>query len=256
MEEVNEYCRVREVFRCYYTANPDMNLLRHIAISTGLNGLIRKLAWMAFLDILPSPCAPVWGEIIKVMRERYTVLIEELPESGEFDELIDQDIERLYSDVEFFMRDEVKAVVRRVCRLYAWKHPEVGYQQGIHELVGIIYMAYSEPMPDPCVSVLPFPEEYESTVAEIMKNGFIEHDTFVTLEHLISHMNPSFSNGALGVRDECNRMFDALKYLDAAMYDKLNEIGIIPTTFGVKWLRLLFSREFPLDQVLVCTFTL
>ncbi|EKE36909.1 hypothetical protein ENUP19_0009G0049 [Entamoeba nuttalli] len=246
-----EYIKLKEIFRCYYLQTPNLSLLKQIALNNGLDGLLRKLGWLTFLDVLPLPITPSWGRILEVMRERYDYFIVNDNKPTQFDEIIDQDIERLYSDIEFFIHPEVRNSVKRICKIFAIEHPDVGYQQGIHELVGIVYYAFSELYPtEKAISAIPFPSEYESTFQIIIENGFTEHDTFTAIEHLIALMQPIFSKGANGVKNMCNDLFNSLQKFNQNIFDRFNENGIIPTTFGIKWLRLLFSREFPLDTVL------
>ena len=248
--EKYSYPSLRETFRCYYLELPDCSLIKQIGISSGLKGLIRKIAWMSCLEILPTPVTPVWGDIIKVMRDRYDIYLRNELET-KFDGVIDNDIDRLYSDIEFFQQEEVRASIKRICKVFALQHPNVGYQQGIHELAGIIFYAYSEYFPVEGETIIPFPEKFEPTFSILTKNGYTEHDTYITLEHLIEFMERSYLNGALGVQDQCNELFDVLKSYNINIYNRFTELGIIPTTFGVRWLRVLFSREYDLDNVLI-----
>lgn len=41
-----------------------------------------------------------------------------------------------------------------------------------------------------------------------------------------------------------------LKTIDHELWSKMEELGIEPQIFTIRWLRLLFSREFPLDEAL------
>ncbi|KAL7713017.1 Rab GTPase activating protein [Entamoeba marina] len=244
---MTEYERLKEVFRCYYVCNPDLSLLSQISCSTGLKELFRKVAWMSFLDILPQPITPTWGDIFQALRERYEYFLSN-DYSSKFDELINQDVNRLYSDIPFFCRNDVRDIVTRICRVLAVQHKHIGYQQGIHELVGIVYYAFwFEPI-TPNQTDIPFPEEYESTFNNIINSDYIEHDTFIFVEQLLWFMSETFSLGNRGAKEQCIELFESLKKYNMKCYDHLNELGIIPTTFGIKWLRLLFSREFPIDE--------
>eukprot|EP01071_Lankesteria_metandrocarpae_P009209 Lankesteria_metandrocarpae@DN5160_c0_g1_i2.p1 len=49
----------------------------------------------------------------------------------------------------------------------------------------------------------------------------------------------------------CNRVFDLLKKSCPQLYTRLSEAGVEPQVFLLRWLRLVFAREFDIEQTLV-----
>jgi TBC1 domain family protein 5 len=49
------------------------------------------------------------------------------------------------------------------------------------------------------------------------------------------------------VQAACNRIFRTLGAVDAPMHAHLTQLGVEPQLFLLRWLRVLFSREFHLD---------
>ena len=158
-----DYASLKEIFRCYFIEIPDLNLIRQIGISSGLKGIMRKISWMACLDILPSPTTPIWGNILKLNREKYEMFIQE-DLTTKYDDVIEKDIERLFDEIEFFTEEKTRTAIKRICKVYSKKHPHVGYQQGIHELAGIIYYAFeNEKYPQEGKEIISLSKEYEET---------------------------------------------------------------------------------------------
>jgi hypothetical protein len=48
------------------------------------------------------------------------------------------------------------------------------------------------------------------------------------------------------------KIFSLLQARDTELYDHLHTLGVEPQVFCIRWLRLLFLREFPINQVLEC----
>ncbi|ELP90234.1 hypothetical protein EIN_348200 [Entamoeba invadens IP1] len=53
-----------------------------------------------------------------------------------------------------------------------------------------------------------------------------------------------------GAANYTNKLFGVLELVNKKQFDRLNELGIIPTTFGLRWVRMLFSREFTIENTI------
>ncbi|ELP89276.1 hypothetical protein EIN_487780, partial [Entamoeba invadens IP1] len=181
MDETSEV--LQEVFRCYYLKF-DYRLLHQIGESVSYDNLFRRLAWQIHLEILPLPVSPLWVNIIEAQRERYDQFLEYLKPT-QYDDVIGQDINRLFSDIPFFMVESTRNTVKRMCQVFAQNHPNIGYQQGVHELVAIVYLAFSGNTPPFVDSPVPFPQEYLDTFKTLTKKGYTEHDAYIATERII-----------------------------------------------------------------------
>lgn len=74
---------------------------------------------------------------------------EQNPWCQHFEELdvekrVNVDVLRLFSEYDFFRNDSVREHIKRVCVIYSLEHSELQYNQGFHELVGVMYMVLSQ----------------------------------------------------------------------------------------------------------------
>lgn len=53
---------------------------------------------------------------------------------------------------------------------------------------------------------------------------------------------------------KCARVHDLLKKVDFELWKRMEELKIEPQIYGIRWLRLLFSREFPIEASYVLGF--
>ena len=104
----------------------------------------------------------------------------------------------------------------------------------------------------------------------VLSRQHLEHDSYalfnVLLLNMLSWYDPSMSVPAsLGTSNgnivgsgtggmvqpivaRCARIHDLLKKVDFELWRRMEELKIEPQIWGIKWLRLLFSREFPIEE--------
>jgi len=231
-----------------------------------------------------------WGDLIGQQRREYEALKEEYlinpyeePESDdllvnnplsqvedspwqtffqnkELQNEILQDIVRTYPEKEFFQDDKVHNMMLNILFIVAKRNPNTGYRQGMNELLApIIYLLHKESVP---ASV-----ENSHVAYQASNEKYIEHDAFTIFDKLMVHMeqwfirNPNRSartpqantcdNSSSPVVQKCKKVQDImLKKEDPILHSFLTDIGIEPQIYALRWIRLLFSREFHLDDVL------
>jgi hypothetical protein len=117
----------------------------------------------------------------------------------------------------------------------------MGYRQGIHELLAVIYIAAN------------------SSNHPLMPKKYLEHDTasiFFKIMPLVQHFydfdpqrNSKFDSPVILA---CKRIqYDFLKSVDPELFQLMVSYKIESQLFLLRWLRLLFCREFPIDQTLL-----
>ena len=248
-KEQKQYITLRDSFNKYYIKEKNVHSLQQLAYKKGLNGLHRKLAWMVFFDILPFPTTDEWIEIFTTSRERYTELLKNKV-STKFDQVIDLDIDRLYTDIDYFKQQHVKDSVRNICQIIAAQNEAIGYQQGFHEMIGLVMFAFTEQQFEKVHVSKQFPQNYERIFDVALDQTYIEHDTFTFIEYFMKFMGKIYSLGSENAYNESNKYFENLKLVNNKLYNKFKRNGIDPTTFGQRWLRVLFSREFDIPTTL------
>ena len=201
----------------------------------------------------------------------------------ELQEEIWRDIERTYPERQLFNKEGTRRSLQRVLFTWAKKNSDVSYKQGMNEILAVLYLACArEAVPSPPAgeaSSTPFSVIFSADPADIEADAFCLFDGLMTgccmrFMYLPPQKEPPASppkNNLLGpllgppgppgppraaatsaVLHRCNMVFDVvLRKADPEVYSHLNELGVEPQLFLLRWLRLLFSREFHIEDTLL-----
>ncbi|KAG7538288.1 Rab-GTPase-TBC domain [Arabidopsis suecica] len=339
---------------------------------------LRGVRWRINLGILPSSPSSTIDELRRVTadsRRRYAALRRRLlidphlPKKGtnspdltidnplsqnpdstwgrffrnaELEKTLDQDLSRLYPEHgSYFQSSGCQGMLRRILLLWCLKHPEIGYRQGMHELlapllyvlqVDVQYLTevrsnYEDQFVD-LFDELAFQERdsgaYDFDIKKVLDdsmedeeegdgdgNGppsgstkkkkpksfdeldtetqtavllsdaygaegelgivlsekFMEHDAYtmfdalmyggsslgsVSVANFFVYSAPNDSvTGLPPVIEASGALYHLLSLVDASLHSHLVELGVEPQYFALRWLRVLFGREFPLNNLLI-----
>jgi hypothetical protein len=166
--------------------------------------------------------------------------------------LISQDIDRTYPEYTFFKQQWVKDMMMDILFIYSKEHEVVSYRQGMHELLApIIYMLDQEKMVSSEKSVL----------SQLMDANYLQNDAYIIFERIMKSTGSWFL-GKNSDKDKefptdspiimkCNNIFhNILKAKDPGLYSYLCSLKIEPQLFLLRWIRVLFGREFKLHETL------
>ncbi|KAI3775281.1 hypothetical protein L1987_49852 [Smallanthus sonchifolius] len=119
---------------------------------------------------------------------------------------------------------------------------------------------------DPKVqTIISFSDAYgaEGELGIVLSEKFMEHDAYsmfdalmngdrgaVAMANFFSH-SPSSHNGLPPVIEASSALYHLLSIVDLSLYTHLVELGVEPQYFALRWLRVLFGREFTLEDLLV-----
>lgn len=231
-------------------------------VSTELPGL-RALIWKVLLGYLP--CDPVnWSPILDSKRRQYAdfkvthvaewpLLIGDLndhPLSLEPDsrwKSYSSDL-RLRREIHNDVRRTRPELLResrptqfnscesqiRILFIYARMHPELGYVQGMNELLAPIFYLF---------------EEDESPAFR----GEAEADAYFCFEGLMEEMkgmfNRSMDGKPGGIRTQLDRLSALLQTHDSQLWNHLERLSVRVQHYGLRWLMLLLTQDFPLPQL-------
>lgn len=202
--------------------------------------------------------------------------------NDELQQEIWKDIERTYPEVDLLQRQDSRRSMQRV--LFHWcrannpsKDASESYRQGMNELVAVLYFVVRS-------------GEFSGAEAfgeELCGTAHTEADTFVLFSHLMEagvrdmfavekgtairkgdlkpspigelpmargqrSAAPSPGQPQSAILARCSFIFDVLlKKIDAPVYRVLESNGVAPQIFLLRWLRLLFCREFHLEDTLL-----
>ncbi|XP_037806755.1 TBC1 domain family member 5 [Lucilia sericata] len=194
--------------------------------------------------------------------------------------VIRQDVVRTFPGVDFFRKPLVQNSMCNILFYYAREHPYMCYRQGMHEILApVIFVMYGDHQ-----SLLHFREiakdvEIDNTLLNVLNPSYLEADSYFIFSRImasiesyyrVSNNLPTKLNGAnsplstseiennpnysseIEVVGQLNLIRDKiLAKEDLHLHNYLMKLDIPLHIFGIRWLRLLFGREFALLDLLV-----
>ncbi|KAF9874071.1 WD repeat domain-containing protein [Colletotrichum karsti] len=181
---------------------------------------------------------------------------------------IAQDVRRL-PDEPFYQEERTQVMIIDALFVYCKLHPNSGgYRQGMHELLAPIAHVLNQDAIDR-EAVLSNGDAVDGTMLNVLDAAYVEHDAFAMFSKIMEkakgfyEVKDSISKAALASasrdRAESSAIVEKSKHIhevclakvDPELANHLKDIEILPQIFLIRWIRLLFGREFPFDQFLV-----
>ncbi|KAL0410280.1 UNVERIFIED_CONTAM: TBC1 domain family member 5 [Sesamum latifolium] len=251
---------------------------------------LRGVQWRIDLGILPSSPSASIDDLRRVTansRRRYATLRRRLlvdphvPKDGdsmwgrffrnaELERMVDQDLTRLYPERgSYFQTSGCQSMLRRILLLWCLKNPEYGYRQEDGNGIGNgSAKASSLSELDPKIqTIVLLSDAYgaEGELGIVLSEKFMEHDAYSMFDSLMSGaggavaMAEFFSpspfrkshSGSPPVIEASAALYHLLSIVDSSLHSHLVELGVEPQYFALRWLRVLFGREFCLEDLLV-----
>ncbi|KAH7360784.1 rab-GTPase-TBC domain-containing protein [Rhexocercosporidium sp. MPI-PUGE-AT-0058] len=186
-----------------------------------------------------------------------------------------QDVERCMPEEPYFRRPETQRILLDILFIFCKINQDVGYRQGMHEVLAPILWVVEEDAIDYGREGNPgIISESDLLMKHTLDPAYIEHDAF-TLLSLVMRTAKSFyelgepdrrptatgsgtpQQGASPIVERSKRIHEVyLAHLDPELANHLTDIEVLPQIFLIRWIRLLFGREFPFDDLLALWDTL
>ncbi|XP_055013307.1 LOW QUALITY PROTEIN: TBC1 domain family member 5 [Boleophthalmus pectinirostris] len=189
--------------------------------------------------------------------------------------MIKQDVLRTFPEIRYFQDEDVRTKLTDILFCYARENEQLLYKQGMHELLApIVFVLHCDHQAFQHASETATPSEEMKC---LLNPEYLEHDAYAMFSQLMETAEPWFSSFEREVRKgkeemltsipfarpqdsgpsvaivtKVNRIQDQLvKKHDVELHMHLNRLEIAPQIYGIRWVRLLFGREFPLQDLLV-----
>jgi len=191
-------------------------------------------------------------------------------QDNELRKVIMQDIKRTYPGELMFEQMEIRDIMLNILFIYAREQPDISYKQGMHELLApIVYVFYNEYM-----LVQDVTNPSSQLIRTVVSMKYLEHDLYWCYVALMKHTHPYYTTDKINKPEPVNKdqtlLFKedtpqpssyivqsleelqngTLRRFDPELQQHLQKLGIQPQLYGLKWMRLLFGREFPLKDML------
>ncbi|XP_061598696.1 TBC1 domain family member 5 isoform X2 [Cololabis saira] len=189
--------------------------------------------------------------------------------------MIKQDVFRTFPEIRYFQDEDVRTKLTDILFCYARENEQLLYKQGMHELLApIVFVLHCDHQAFQHASETTSPSE---DMKCMLNPVYLEHDAYAMFSQLMETAEPWFSSFEREVRrgkeemltsipfarpqdsgpsvaivTKVNRVQDqVVKKHDVELHMHLNRLEIAPQIYGIRWVRLLFGREFPLQDLLV-----
>ncbi|WVQ94062.1 hypothetical protein IAU59_001140 [Kwoniella sp. CBS 9459] len=176
---------------------------------------------------------------------------------------ISQDVERTFPDIPYFQLTRVRKCLTTSLFLFAVLNPDVGYRQGMHELLACCFLAVDRDSLDRTRRG-ESRDAKASTAANAMwstlDRRFVEHDAFELFNAImkggkafyewraeegpVRTRTPSAPQAPIIIR--CNNIHSSLiRRIDPQLWERLETEGVEAQIWAIRWIRLIFTRELP-----------
>ncbi|KAK7291867.1 hypothetical protein RIF29_07363 [Crotalaria pallida] len=105
----------------------------------------------------------------------------------------------------------------------------------------------------------------EGELGIVLSDKFMEHDAYCMFDALMNGARGSVAmadffsyspvagshTGLPPVIEASNALYHLLSHVDSSLHSHLVDLGVEPQYFALRWLRVLFGREFSLDNLLI-----
>ncbi|XP_020716328.1 TBC1 domain family member 5 isoform X2 [Ceratitis capitata] len=188
--------------------------------------------------------------------------------------VIRQDVVRTFPGVDFFRKTLIQNAMCNILFYYAREHPYMSYRQGMHEILApLLFVFYGDQQ-----SLLHFTEIAKNQTSELLSNvldpNYLEADTYSLFSRLMSSIESYYRiknflqspthcavidddlNPGMGTGGEILSQLNSIREKilakeDLHLHNYLLKLDIPLHIFGIRWLRLLFGREFALLDLLI-----
>lgn len=159
----------------------------------------------------------------------------------------------------YFRQPQTQEILLDILFVWAKLNEDISYRQGMHEILAPILWVVERDAVDS--------QDSDSVAASLFSSAYIAHDTF-TLFGLVmqnhkssyalatsraissSHSRPPAEAESPMVVRSRHIMNVLLAKVDPEVANYLQKADIVPQVFLIRWIRLLFGREFSFDNVL------
>ncbi|GAB5353922.1 hypothetical protein AAMO2058_000075700 [Amorphochlora amoebiformis] len=203
---------------------------------------------------------------------------------------ITADVDRTYQTLELFRDERQKKMLTRILVVWAVENRDIGYRQVVSQILAIIVMALhkdyhsatNQPKNDTSrvPSYMSFEEisswespndsgnlkDYPPLIFRLLDPEHTEPDSYSLLCKIMRTLHRRFGGGwgegKMGGGAEAREVacveaslhrvhHELLKDVDEELYMCLQGENVLPQLYLIRWMRLLFAREFCIDQVFI-----
>ncbi|KAK6183313.1 hypothetical protein SNE40_010817 [Patella caerulea] len=189
---------------------------------------------------------------------------------------IKQDVIRTFPELEFFKSEVLREMMIDILFCFSREHYNLSYKQGMHELLApLIFVLHCDHQAFQHACEI---ESIQELIKDIMNPSYLEHDAYAMFCQVLETVEPWYMskdfvisqyrgkdfinaqpfakcqdlNPSNRIVTKLTRIQDyILKKHDSELHLHLERLEIAPQIYGIRWIRLLFGREFPMQDLLM-----
>ncbi|KAG8715209.1 hypothetical protein FRC11_005281 [Ceratobasidium sp. 423] len=181
--------------------------------------------------------------------------------SLELRKTIQKDVERTFPDVDYFRSARAQRMLADILFVYSRAHEDISYRQGMHELLAPILWALDYDSLDGK------DEGQDAEMYDFLSRDYVPADAWAIFSRVMEGVGSwyewrepkSVATGGASptpwvapINEVCTKIGgEYLAACDPVLGTRMGELGIEPQMYGIRWLRLLFTREFPWRDALM-----
>lgn len=165
----------------------------------------------------------------------------------------------------FFREPSTQRMLLDILFIYCKLNRDIGYRQGMHEVLAPVLWVIARDAIDPkSLEADPKNEAVpDSLILANFDRQYVEHDAFTLFGIIMQTVKSFYEMGGIEqpgaaasqhhspIVKRSKRIHEEyLHCADPELAEHLAAIEILPQIFLIRWIRLLFGREFPFDEVL------
>ena len=165
-----------------------------------------------------------------------------------------QDVVRCMPENLYFRQPDTQRIMVDILFIFCKLNPDVSYRQGMHEVLAPILWVVERDAIDLGLSSKAMGED--AIINGVFDAEHIEHDTFALFAQVMQTAKNFYEQTTTSGRENpmvvrSRRIFsDLLLQVDERLAKHLESIDVVPQIFLIRWIRLLFGREFAFDGML------
>lgn len=154
----------------------------------------------------------------------------------------------------YFRQPDTQRMLLDVLFIFCKLNPDLSYRQGMHEILAPILWVVERDSIELGESSKTLGED--SLVKAVFDAEYIEHDAFALFGQVMQSAKNFYEQTTTSGRENpmvarSRRIFnEMLSMVDSRLAKHLDNIEIVPQIFLMRWIRLLFGREFAFDDML------
>ncbi|OZJ01561.1 hypothetical protein BZG36_05385 [Bifiguratus adelaidae] len=204
---------------------------------------IRPLVWMLLLDLIP-PQPEACVNALQARRQEFARAAEEASNDDKHKKMwhqINIDVPRTQSHLPLFQNEQTQASLKRILFVWALRHPESGYVQGISDLLTPFWVVFLSAYTHHVYTI--DPTQLPSSLITVL-----EADCFWALETLLEGIQDNYIVNQPGIIRQIANLQELIMRIDAPLAQHLEAQNIEYLQFAFRWINCMLMREISLPN--------